>query len=184
MQVLRAAPDEDSARRGLLEALRAGSRFYRVALALRLWLRDFVVCRGRIALAVLIASIGASRLVHEAIRPALLAVLLLPTSLADFCLLWHPLGRHALGRSEKITAWIVLPLVAAALGFGAVALVQPARGFDRAAFGCLFGAVFVAMCGFAASHTLLDAAAKRRLTVLLAIAVLLLVGVVIQRILS
>jgi len=57
---------------------------------------------------------SATRFVHEAIRPAVLGVLLLPAAVGDFALLWHPIGRPALQRSEKVAAWTVLPLMVAA----------------------------------------------------------------------
>jgi len=178
LQALRADPGDVVTRRGMLEALRARSVFYRVVLALRLWLHDFVVRQPGGGVVLILVMMAASRVVHPAIRPAVLGVLLVPTTIADFFLMWHPIGRHALSKTQKVTATIALVAMLAAAGFGVARLTTGNGSHGDAATRCLGAAVLVAVFGFAIQHSKLDAAARRRITILLIVAALLVVAVI------
>lgn len=189
LQVLRRKPEDDEARRGLLESLRARSRFYRVAAWARLALRDLFERHAMVGVIAFVLVLNVAHAIDPVLRPVLFGMLLLPTVVADFALLWHPIGRHTLSHTDKITAVLVVPLLVAGAWLGARALLGAgdagagdAGAHDagaEAATICLGAAVLVAAGGFAIDRSDLDRAARRRVAVLLVLAAALVVVVVL-----
>lgn len=127
-EALRLDPDLEWAREGVLEALKARSRLYRVFLRYKLWMDGLPFKRG---LLVIVGGYFAYRLAWAGAERYPAAAPLLWTAVAAyvaFCVLtWfadsifnalllaHPLGRHALTRREKADALAVPALLVAGL---------------------------------------------------------------------
>ena len=148
-EALRLRPELEWARHGLKESLKARYIFYRVVLNFTLWLTRQ---KGWVQIGVLIALVFGQRLlrtVGEAfptLSPALslLAVAVIgfillswvADPLANFLLQFHPLGRLALTREERIESLVIGTLFVAAVA-GVVA--HFAFGFEN---GLILAACF------------------------------------------
>ncbi|MBL9077405.1 MAG: tetratricopeptide repeat protein [Planctomycetes bacterium] len=144
---LRQQPHGESARRGLLEALRARHRGYAVVLRLRQGVVQLVRERRWLLLAAcylgccLLAVAVAGRNGAQVLRGALIAVFLLPKELANALLLLHPFGRRVLRRSEVAFALATAAGVMAAAALGTVSWLTDAPALRGPAAGCGIGAL-------------------------------------------
>ncbi|MCR9246646.1 MAG: tetratricopeptide repeat protein [bacterium] len=145
---LRSDPEDDEARRGLLEAIRAGSRMYRPFLWLRLELGRVlrrlsvpVTFGVTIAIIVLSRSLGLSPIL-------LVAILVIPTTLADLLVLCHPIGRHALLKHQRVVALVAGVELVGALVAGVGWLFQRSELLLACAIAAVQSAGVVAVVGW------------------------------------
>jgi tetratricopeptide (TPR) repeat protein len=173
---LRNDAQSESARAGLLEALRARHPAYRPALALRLGAVQLLRRRGGwrivaicyvacLAIALLAGGFGSLRSVRPTLIGTVVAVLLVPVEVGNTLLLAHPFGRQALQRREKFfalltTALLLLTIVVAAVGAatGRSSLRQPT-------IQLAVSTLFAAALHFAIDHSTI----RRQTWILLAI---------------
>lgn len=158
---LRSDPEDDEARCGLLEAIRASSRLYRPFLWLRLevvrFLRQLSV---PMTFGATFAVIVLSRLIG--FSPVLLvALLVMPSTLADLLVLFHPIGRHALLKHQRVVALVAgLELVVAVIA-GGIWLVQRSDMLLSCAIAAIQSAAIVAVAGWVGATV--DAEERTRL---------------------
>ena len=136
LEALRLAPDDENARRGILEALKARNRFYRAMLGWFLWLsKQSTRTVWIVVIAVFVLPRGLRVLAksNPALAPwvtpliVLVAVFVYLTwiigPLFDASLFLHPLGRNALSREERRRALAVTLCLGAGLVGGLVAVL-------------------------------------------------------------
>jgi hypothetical protein len=131
-EALRLDPGNEAARGGLLEALKAGNRFYRGMLRYALWMSKQ---SRRTIWGVLILMWLVPRFLrvvaqkNPALQPLLIPLIVacvlfvyltwITDPLFEIALLWHPLGRHVLDSEQKLRA----RAVCTCLGLGLLALM-------------------------------------------------------------
>jgi Flp pilus assembly protein TadD len=134
-EALRLDPDQEYAREGLLEALRARFLPYRLLLSFYTWLARhsegmrWAIVIGIFVLARIVRSIARS---NPELMPFLAPVLVIYSffvfmtwigqPLVNTTLLMHPLGRLALRRDERAEAWTMSAFIVAGLLFVLISL--------------------------------------------------------------
>jgi tetratricopeptide (TPR) repeat protein len=147
LEALRLEPDNDAARAGLLESLKARNRFYRAMLALAFWLGRQ---RRRTVWALLILLWLVPRLlrnlarVYPQLEPVVVPIVIGCAALVllswvigplfNASLLFHPVGRHALSARERagavaVTACLSGALLALVAGFALQSVPSFVAGF-------------------------------------------------------
>jgi tetratricopeptide (TPR) repeat protein len=143
LEALRLEPDQEAARAGLLESIKARNRFYRAMLAFQFWLGRqqkrtvWVVLLGLWIVPRILRGLARQ---YPAVTPLVLpivaafAIFAFSTwiigPLSDAFLFFHPIGRHALNEREKTGSAAVIGcivgavlFVTAGIAFGSATLV-------------------------------------------------------------
>jgi len=179
LTVLRLDPTDEKARKGLLEALRGRNRVYRGILLLRQGVLS-LIRQHRVlpTVLVVVACAAGVRLLggttgYTWVKGTLVAVFLVPAEIANLFLLLHPVGRHALTRTEKVVAaGVGTALLLAGLLSGLAALMT-SKTLLEVAQGSAGMVLVFAFWHWILGDIRLGRAAKRR------IAILVLVGIVV-----
>ena len=187
LAALRHDPSDEQAREGLLEALRGRHRVYREILRMRQGLLGLLKQHGMVPifLALVTCAIGV-RLIAGAtgynwVRGTLIAVLLVPKELANTFLLLHPIGRHALTRTEKVVAACVATALLASAVLAILSWLTASPALANAARGIGGLVLLLSFCHAISTHVRLTRAAKIRITILVLIALALLLTVLATR---
>ncbi|MGE3172520.1 MAG: tetratricopeptide repeat protein [Planctomycetota bacterium] len=182
LAVLQQQPEDEPARLGLLEALRARHRLYRGVAWARQGVVELIRQERWVVLAVcfavcLLAALAITgRDAMHAVRAALIAVLLVPQELAHVALMLHPLGRHVLRRRERAFAAATGALLVTAVACG-LATWWPGSTWPRHALldwakGCGAAALLAAWLHLMVEHGRLRRTTWVLIGVLVAVAIL------------
>ena len=157
-EALRLDPTLAFAREGLLEALRAGNRFYRNTLRFFLWVGGFRPPVVYAAFAALFVALKIGERMLDAWSGARWPALAVSLLFCGFCLslkfgqhfanallTFHPLGRLALPRSERALSAFVTLLAAAAIGSALAFMGTRYLFWLMLGFTALIGAVLASM---------------------------------------
>jgi tetratricopeptide (TPR) repeat protein len=156
LEALRLNPDYTSAKSGLKEALKSKLLLYRWLLQYSFWAHNrgrklqvalpivlYIIFRVLIALSQNSESTAGLSLILVGIYLLIVVITWTINAIANFVLLFHPLGKHALTVSEK---WAAITVIAA-LGTGILLLTFSAihTSEDAASNGALFVAGLVSL---------------------------------------
>ncbi|MCU0863259.1 MAG: tetratricopeptide repeat protein [Planctomycetes bacterium] len=185
--VLGRHPEQERARRGLLAALRAQHRGYRVVSWMRQGLFGLALRVGpgrflALAAVVLIAiAFAAGHHVYEVVRIVLVAALLLPAELANLALWSSPSARAVLTRGERWCAGVVGGSLVVSIACTAIAGLTQGQGWWQGAKAGAALALLLSFWHWALGDAAFARPPRRRLTVLLLLMVVLIVAVVLLR---